>query len=59
MICRTVKIPGGITAIVCGSRPRPKRCGCGARADLLCDWKLGNGKTCDKPICRDRLMARR
>jgi hypothetical protein len=25
---------------------------CGLRSQLLCDGKLANGRTCDKPICR-------
>ena len=24
---------------------------CGAPADNLCDYPVGNGKTCDRPIC--------
>lgn len=53
MICRVVNV-GGVTAIVCGPKPRPKQCssGCGTPASLLCDWKMGDGKTCDAPICR-------
>lgn len=52
MTCRIVKV-GESVAIVCGPRPRRQKCSsCGAGAGLLCDWKLGGGKTCDKPICR-------
>jgi hypothetical protein len=54
--CSTVKLPGGGTAIVCGPRGRRRRCsvgGCTASAALLCDWKIGDGKTCDAPICRE------
>ncbi len=50
MTCRTV-IVDGHAAIVCGPRPRVKRCGCGKPATLLCDWKMGDGKTCDRSIC--------
>lgn len=51
MICRTVKVDG-VTAIVCGSRPRAKKCRCGRPGSLLCDWEVeGGSKTCDKPIC--------
>jgi hypothetical protein len=25
---------------------------CNMRADLLCDGKMPDGKTCDKPVCR-------
>jgi hypothetical protein len=48
MVC--TPIPGGFA---CDPRPRAKACSCqsGHRALLLCDWKMGGGKTCDKPIC--------
>jgi hypothetical protein len=50
MGCQHVKLPGGGSAIVCGAT---RRCGCGNRADLLCDWKVPAKKsgTCDKPLC--------
>lgn len=56
MVCTPVKMPGGGTAFVCGPRPKVKRCSCGARGTLLCDWKTGKTaagkvKTCDRPIC--------
>jgi hypothetical protein len=37
-------------AIVCSPR---RRCKCGRRATLLCDWKQPKKKsgTCDAPIC--------
>lgn len=46
-------------AIVCGPRPRPKRCSvCGGpKATQLCDWKVGPKPdagaqpTCDAPLC--------
>lgn len=52
MTCEHVTLPGGQTAIVCSTRPR-KRCKCGRRATLLCDWKIPGkkGGTCDRPIC--------
>lgn len=52
MKCATVKI-GGVTAIVCGSPRRTKKCvKCGVNAGTrLCDWKMPFGGTCDKPIC--------
>jgi hypothetical protein len=38
--------------VVCGPRPRRKRCGvCGRPADKLCDWPMPAGGTCDLPIC--------
>lgn len=41
------------TVIWCGPGPRKRRCAhCGSRdAKALCDWPMGNGKTCDKPCC--------
>lgn len=54
MVCTRVQI-GGVTAIVCTSRPRFKVCACGSgkRATLLCDWKVTGKKsgTCDAAIC--------
>lgn len=46
-----------IRAIVCGSArvaTRPMRCmhkDCGRPTNKLCDWKVGDGKTCDMHIC--------
>lgn len=54
MPCRSIPMPGGGAAIVCGPRPpRTSRCQCGARAELVCDWPSDTRKsgTCDKPIC--------
>ena len=43
-------LPGGI--IICGRRDRSQTCKAhGAKATKLCDWKTGNGKTCDEPLC--------
>lgn len=41
----------GISGIVCTRGRRVKRCACGSEGTLLCDWKMGPKKTCDKPIC--------
>jgi len=54
MDCTHVKLPGGLTAIVCGrgmKTPRRLCRWCRAPAPLLCDWKLAGGRTCDKEIC--------
>lgn len=51
LACEHVSLSGGGSAIVCGTRR--KKCACGRRATLECDWKV-NGKksgTCDAPIC--------
>ena len=51
MACALVKLPDRLTAIVCRSRRPQRRCACKRPATLLCDWKVGHGKTCDRPIC--------
>lgn len=48
MPCQGVRLPGGGTAIICSTRSR--KCKCGRRATLACDWKVKAG-TCDRPIC--------
>jgi hypothetical protein len=50
--CQGVSVPGGGTAIVCGTRRR-QRCACGQPSTLVCDWKVTAKKsgTCDAPIC--------
>lgn len=52
MPCSHVKLPGGVSAIVCTSGRR-KRCACGKPSTRLCDWKVPGKKsgTCDQPIC--------
>lgn len=52
MTCERITLPGGQTAIVCSTNLR-KRCACGRRATLLCDWKVPAKRsgTCDAPIC--------
>lgn len=53
MPCVPIKI-GDSVGFACGpGLKRAKPCACGSRlpADLLCDWKVGDG-TCDAPICR-------
>jgi len=52
MPCQHVTLPGGGSAIVCGTRRR-QRCACGRVATLACDWKTParESGTCDAPIC--------
>lgn len=50
MTCKTYR-SNGITAIVCSRGDRPIQCKCGARGSKLCDYLIGAGKTCDKPLC--------
>lgn len=28
------------------------QCSCGSAADFLCDWPVGNDKTCDRNLCQ-------
>lgn len=43
---------GNVTVIVCGGRHKRKYCRwCGSYADLLCDFPVRPGHTCDAPIC--------
>lgn len=61
MVCTHVALPGGGSAIVCGTKQRKKPCvQCGKPSDLLCDWKMRDAArsvrekgspTCDAPIC--------
>ena len=51
MTCKTVKTEAGITAIVCSRGRRPIICKCGSRGSKLCDFPIGEGKTCDRPLC--------
>lgn len=52
MPCVVVRLPDGGSAIVC-TVGRHQRCSCGARATLLCDWKVPARRsgTCDAQIC--------
>lgn len=54
MPCSWIKLSNGTVAIVKHAAPRRTRCQCGSGlfAELLCDWKVGPGKTCDAKICR-------
>lgn len=58
MTCERVSLPGGGTAIVCGTRKK-KRCKCGRPATLACDWKVPGRRsgTCDAPICDQCTMS--
>lgn len=50
MPCTSHPLSGGQRAIVCTPN---RRCKCGRRATLLCDWKVPTKKsgTCDRPLC--------
>lgn len=36
---------------LCGSIKQEPHCNCGHVADFLCDYPIGNGKTCDLSLC--------
>jgi hypothetical protein len=40
-----------IPATVCGPGKQEPICACGYVAEILCDWPMGDGKTCDLPLC--------
>lgn len=45
-------LPGGEDGWMCGDLgPHCYEPGCMAPGDLLCDWPMGKGKTCDLPLC--------
>ena len=53
-MCERVALEGGGFAFVCGGRYPRRRCACGARATLQCDWKVPGKRsgTCDAYVCR-------
>lgn len=53
MPCRYIELPDGTRALVCShGQKTQKRCySCGKPAPKLCDYRLGGGKTCDRPCC--------
>lgn len=55
MPCYHIQLPGGGTALVRMQAPRRKLCPfCRKRqATQLCDFPVGKGKTCDRPICKE------
>ena len=43
---------GNTKVHMCGEKPLPKPCGvCGSISGFLCDGLVGEGKTCDMPLC--------
>lgn len=50
MTCHRIDVPGIGRGFVC---TKTRRCKCGRRATLECDWKVPSRKsgTCDAPIC--------
>lgn len=50
--CGTKKLDEPRLIFVCGQGIRPCHI-CGAVADYLCDQPIGDGKTCDLPLCNE------
>lgn len=50
MPCYTLKINGEKSGFICGELG-PHCSSCGAPADNLCDYPVGNDKTCDRELC--------
>lgn len=54
MPCKHIAFSNGVRAIVCTPNARRARCAsCGVLSSdyRLCDWKIGDGKTCDAKVC--------
>jgi hypothetical protein len=50
--CENRKLTEGQTMFICGDLGA--HCAdCSAVGDFLCDFPVGDGKTCDRPICED------
>ena len=50
MTCYLLSLKDGKNGIVCGDLG-PACIECGAVAEYLCDYPVGEGKTCDRPLC--------
>ena len=55
MACRTQKMPNGGVMWMCGDafNDTPVCRVCGHIADRLCDYPVGNDKTCDSALCQE------
>lgn len=53
MTCDYLKMDGKIVGIVCSRGKRRQRCAWCTHTvgEFQCDWKMGEGKTCDKHLC--------
>lgn len=43
--------PNSTLIIFCGTIDPEPMCACGHTAEMLCDYPMGRGKTCDLPVC--------
>lgn len=49
----TVVLPDdGVVTFICGEDDSTATCGCAHLSGFLCDWPVGDGKTCDIPLCK-------
>lgn len=46
----------GAESFICGEGVVPCTC-CAMLSEYLCDWPMGDGKTCDAPLCDVHAMA--
>ena len=55
MACNIIKNRDGSTIFMCGEElPLLDMCSeCGYLADILCDYPVGEGLTCDQHLCSD------
>jgi len=51
MPCEVKRFADGSSMIVCIRPRKPKCIVCGMYAGFLCDFDIGEGKTCDNPVC--------
>lgn len=60
MTCQLIRTPTGMI-VVCARGRRPHQVcsvpGCGRDARRLCDERLANGQTCDKPLCTSHAVS--
>jgi hypothetical protein len=52
MGCAIIRTKDDLKMFICGEgvKPNPYR-ECGYESDFLCDYPVGNGKTCDAQLC--------
>lgn len=52
-MCQTIRLPNGTFAIFCGGHHKRRRCViCKRPSTIQCDYPRGDGRTCDKHLCR-------
>ena len=57
MQCLHLAGPHGAT-IVCGPFLKRRPCvSCGGESARLCDWKIGDGRTCDAAVCDEHTYS--